>query len=101
MKHFLRSAATLALILGITAASFAGIEPNTALGPVGTMEKRTATLGPVYSMDKRTKTRKQRRSNRRVTNIPYTGRNSVIRVRRLSARERRDVFRRLIDIRIN
>ena len=44
---------------------------------------------------------KRRRARRAGTNIPYLKNSRPIRVRRLSRREVRDVYRRLIDIQIN
>ncbi|MEO7673653.1 MAG: hypothetical protein ABIU09_06200 [Pyrinomonadaceae bacterium] len=90
MKQLLRSAIILALVIGIASSGFAAGGPTAPVDPFFTSEKRISAKKP------------RRRARRRAAStIPYTGRNSVIRVRRLSARERRDVFRRLIDIRIN
>ena len=88
MKHILRSAATSLLILGIASTGLA-------------FSSITFEPFPIAAVEKPTKKKKRRRSRRQTSTIPYMGGNKIIRVRRLSARERRDVFRRLIDIRIN
>lgn len=90
MRYITNAIITLILTSVIAGSGFAASEPATFSEPAAlAVEKHAVKPRP-------------RRRARRLTTIPYL-KNSVkvIRVRRLSARERRDVYRRLIDIRIN
>ncbi len=89
MKHILRLTTTLALVMGIAATSFAVVNPNTKLKSADTIEKQTTY-------------RKLSKSSRRdAKKIGNKRRTSALRVRRLTERQRRDFYRRLIDIYIN
>lgn len=90
MRYLKNAVTTLFLMSVISGSGFAVSEPATSSEPAMVAGKIVV------------KPRPRRRRVRRLTNIPYL-RNSVkvIRVRRLNRREVRDVYRRLIDIRIN
>jgi hypothetical protein len=89
MRYVKNAIITFFLTSVIAGSGFAASDPVTFSEPAVVVEKHAVKPRP-------------RRRARRLTTIPYL-KNSVkeIRVRRLSARERRDVYRRLIDIRIN
>ncbi len=89
MKYFLKLAATLALVVSIAATGFAVVNPNTKLKLNDTLGKQT------------TKRKLIKLNNHGAKKIGHKRRASVLRVRRLTERQRKEVFRRLIDISIN
>ncbi len=89
MKQLVKLAIILSLILGIGTTGF-------AFENAGSTSANAAVEKPSR------KKKKLRRSRRRAVNInPYAGRNRVIRVRRLSRRQVRDFYRRMLDIHLN
>ncbi len=89
MKHILRLATTLALVLGIVATDFAVVKTNTKLKPVNTMEKQ---------ITKRKHNKYRRHSSKK---IGSKRRISVRRTYRLTERQRRYYNQRLLNIFIN
>lgn len=89
MKELFRFAALVALVLGISGTSFSIGDPDSSLFSTPVIEKPA-------------KKRKIKRSGRRAVNSnPYAGRNKVIRVGKLSRRQRREFYRRMLDIHLN
>lgn len=88
MKRVLRSAATLALVLGITATSFAVATSSAETSPAITMEKTSAD-------------RKLRKPGRRAKGMRYRRGPSVIRVHRVTRPQVREFYRRMLDIYVN
>jgi hypothetical protein len=86
MKELIKFAIALSLILGIAGTGFA-IENTNSSGADAVIEKPA-------------KKKKPRRSRRRNIN-PYAGRNRVIRVGKLSRRQVREFYRRMLDIHLN
>lgn len=86
MKHVLRLATVLALVLGIATTGFAVVNPNTKLEPIVTMEKQTT---------KRKLSKSKRKSAKR---IGVKRRTSALHTRRLTERQRRMFFQKMLDI---
>ena len=89
MKQVLRLVMTLALTLGIAATSFAVVKPNPKLKPTHRMEKPTT---------KRNLSKSRRHGAKK---IGGKRRTSALRVRRLTRRQIRDFYRRMLDISVN
>jgi hypothetical protein len=89
MKLVTKTIVTLVFVSVIAGSGFAASGYGTFSEPAVTVEKHAAKNGP-------------RRRAQRLTTIPYLKNSTkTIRVRRLSRRQRQDVYRRLIDIQIN
>ena len=86
MKSILTIAAAVSILSGVAINNFAAATPETGL-----MANYAASRPSP----------RRHRAHRGGTTIPYLKNSRPIRVRRLSRREVRDVYRRLIDIRIN
>ena len=89
MKHILKLATTLALVLSIAATGFAVVNPNTKLKPSNMMEKQ---------ITKRKHNKYRRHSRKKIGNKRRT---SVRRTYRLTERQRRYYNQRLLNIFIN
>ena len=90
MKLVTKTIVTLVFISVMAGSGYAASGSDALSQPTTTAKTLAVKSGP------------RRRAGRRLTTIPYLKNSTkTIRVRRLSARERRDVYRRLIDIRIN
>jgi hypothetical protein len=89
MRPLLKLATTLVLALGMAATSFAVINSNPKLNPAPRVEKSTSKRNPNQA---------RRHGAKKLGN---KRRPSGRRGRRLTARQRREVYRKLIDIKIN
>ena len=90
MKLVTKTMVTLVFISVMAGSGFAASVSGTLSELVVTVKTLAVKTGP------------HRREGRRLTTIPYLKNSTkTIRVRRLSRRQVQDVYRRLIDIRIN
>lgn len=88
MKRILTVAAVVSIFSVVTAYGFAA--ESTAASPVVKAFSEASRLGP-----------KRRHARRAGTTIPYLKNSRPIRVRRLSRRQVRDFYRRMLDIHLN
>ncbi len=91
MKKHLSIAFLIVLFIGV-------------LGPVSGLASAPSSASSVSAIDRRhAKKRRPRRAGRIIYGPvnPYAGNIRILRVKRLSPRQRRAVYRRLLDIQLN